>query len=694
MHKALVVVGLLLMMMGGVTGCGQDQTESEGWPPIDNSADEDVSTSRDAGESDTGRRDAEPDDAGGDADAGDVADTGDDDVDTGGNGGSCDGRSEDSDGDGLLDCEEEQLCTDPDEADTDDDGLDDMDELVESTDPCAADTDDDGLDDGDELDIGLDPTRESTFDDGIEDWERWVVDACEGYREEASDDHRVTLGSLAHLVVPEEFDETSLDIDDHDADSHDAVFVDHTERDVRGFYFAEDYTAESSTRSDAVQYLSEHREAIDDTARIVSEYNGGDLYAQTDLLDGETESSEEETPRERNGRRRALARYRIEWPEAASAETVREELLYDLSPFDPSQVSEVPESADGDHTEFHVELSVHLAARGTDAADDDAPAVTSLSVAPASQVDDDLQGRMRAAVDSTNVEYVSEMDVHCELTTPDDAPEVDVYIVLDTSDATNEHADHIDEALEELHARLDDSFFNARFGLTTMDPERQGELRKDVGWLTDRDDILDEADALRDASHSDEDPDGIEAARAGIGTLSDPVGEIEELAFREDAQVLTVFLTDRRLEDFDEQPSFFRATTVVFAGVGGGDDCCGADGDGYAQLADATGGAHTAVDDERLDQALARFALDSGDRTRPYGVSSTDASAAMEIFKDGSSLDWNASGGAFRAPRSDSLVFTGQTPPDTATESGETPDYIARGYHAFDMPEPPPPYEQ
>lgn len=669
--RVFVVVSSLCIGLAGMACADDDGRDADA--PSEVEPEEDAAN--DAGRDGGGELD----------DGGDVGES-----DTGGGEARCgEEDTEDSDGDGLYDCEEEELCTDPHHPDTDEDGLHDGQEVNGETDPCDPDTDDDGLEDGEEVRFNLEPTDPSTFDDGVDDGDRDGIELCREMGDEFEEDHLTTLGrGTLGVVLPSGFDEPhELDLDeDYRPMDHVVGVFGHETDEVKGLVFRREADAEDGIGDDPVARIAEHRAQLAGVAEITSAYNGGDLLAAEHEL-RKAPPIDVYSPR-------AIARYDVRWPEPATVSEVREALFYALSPYPSEDVSDLPDQAEGhEYTEFRIELSVKNW-RGDSSVD--RPVVTATAVAPIEAIDDEpeLTTQMRGAVAPSNFGGLDWVDHNCEFVPTAEPPQVDVYVLLDTTEAMDEHTEAVDGALEELYARLDDSMYDARIGLTTMDPDQKGRLRSETGWLTGREAILSEADALREASHSDERPDGIEAARAGLDHYFDEGDEEPgELAFREDARVLTLFLSDAEAGQFEEMTDseivgsdefdeehrlFFQRRTVVFAATGADGDCTGQKAASYTALAEATGGAHTSLCDPHLAEATGRFALDSADGASTHGVRSRATSGSIEVYLDGARLDQSHRDGFFRSPLTDALVYTGEAIPDH-----ESTDYLLRRYLSY-----------
>jgi hypothetical protein len=653
---------------------GQDAATNDG-------GDQSDADQRDTDQGDADQRDADQGDA-------DQADTGQDTSDAGG--AVCgDGDDNDCDYDGLLDCEEEQIGTDPCNHDTDGDNLNDMQELLSGTDPLVADSDGDGLDDGEEVDLGLDPTRTVSYNDGIADNERWIVTACEEPSGEPVDYYtsqnvqvdpnsptQINVGNWLLALPPAFSNQTELDvsgltvtsgsIDDRKA----ATVYDDPSNEVAGFLLS--YTPGSGQNS-ATDVINNLRTTVAGEGTIAQGYNGGEFDTH-------------------DFRKAVIGRYLLN-TSTRNYKDLRDELLFGMAPFGPSDVSGLPATSGAQYASFRVFVSAIYRKFNSG----ERQVLVSVAIAPADKYEsrEKVQFRMDDLTNTTNIaESVDGHYVRCNIFAPKENSKADFYWVLDASGSMNDDYNRVQAVANGFYNELNNTGLDYRLGVANTEQSDQGRLRAGVGWHTDLNTFLAEITYITSIGGYAE--YGLQVAEEGIAYMKGITGTPpQNHRIRPDAQLITIWMSDEEEENIQRDPltgaagqqllqswiNFFKQHTVGFSIVGDGNGCGVHDGRAYKEVALATGGSHASLCATDISETIEDIIF-AATGYAGYQMPDTPISSTLRVFINGQYVPRSRQNGFDYFAQTNSIAFFGTYRPEIGT--GTTPpDNISITYETF-----------
>ncbi len=582
---------------------------------------------------------------------------------------NCGTTGSDPDDDRLSTCEEEVIGTDPREADTDGDGLSDFEELQKQINPLDADTDDDGATDQTELNHGLHPLDPVTYDhDCTRDGERWVLNACDSDRSASIQTYESSTGDWT-LALPSSV-ETYRDSDaSSDVRGNELTIIDKPDSLAAAVYGEADARVAGALLSDS---LASDSPAPNQTLRerISSRLAADRRTVEQQQIGGHFDTHD--------GHRAARAEYRLTLEEPRSPRELRNRLLVELADgaFERRDVQGLPEPINSRARTF--ELSVLVIDRPSNS-DGTGRRLLAIGVAPTSAHRNRQETRVRldefvganhiAAADAST-SSACRARYRWQSTTPPyiGSNKVDVYWVLDVSNAMRPHRQRLEQWVSGVHNRLKQSGLDVRTGLTNMTESNQGRLPASSHWHRDGDTLsralqrrIIDCESTSDWACSTDETYGISVARQGLEHM---LGRGEQApsdgaAFRPNAHIVTIFATggtargaaeatppqDTSVDTehpayerfLDRHRPFFQRHTTVQAIVGDGEDCGRARGQTYRELARATGGRVTSLCDGEpaaLGRQLA-FWASGGSEALEYTLSEPAISSSIRVEVDG-----------------------------------------------------------
>lgn len=567
-----------------------------------------------------------------------------------------DQRYLDTDGDGLQDCDERLLGSNPGEADSDGDGVNDFDEVVvHGSNPTNPDTDADGLNDGDEVAFGLDPANPSTFNDGVLDGDRDFVIACQSSTAAATTSYTNSGGWTQFLPV--EFTQvTELSI--ANAAHHATVFT-NAAGTVSGFVARfPSAAAPESIIGTAI--------TSDPRIRRYTTAEGNELLISR--------------------------RFRRTVGVAAALDTFRDQLMYSLAPFADTDVSNAP--AAGGTSASNLSGYVSVTKVGSDV-------IVAAAITPFGDLATNIAALEDVANGTSLSLTASSLQGRCGPWAPTATdPALELYWVLDQTGSMMDDNTLLQTNIGSVYNVLNEGHVDFRMGVANMDKDSFGKLSP-AGWHTASTTFTAEVQShVINCSGCGPDSGfaewGIRNAQDGISYFRDPTTVAGDRA-RDDAQIVTVFITDEEAQTFQDNPltdpagqqawaafeSFFTSNSVVVSLTGQDAACALSDPVGYRMLAEVTGGVDIAlctVVPEKLEE-VAYVAVAAAS---PYVLPAVPASASLRVFVGGLEAPRSRTDGYEYFPEFNAVGFFGTWRPRPADPtSGFAGDSVVVSFETF-----------
>lgn len=569
----------------------------------------------------------------------------------------------DCDYDGLSNAEEiEQLGTDPCEVDSDGDSLSDLDELQAGSDPLLEDSDGDGLEDGREIEFGFDPNNPNSLGDmpPILDGDRWVVNACNNPQAEQVNYYTNNPGDW-HLALPPAFNYDLLTVATATGSNKLAAAVfDDPATEVTGFILSRASTATNTPSPvDLVQQIN---------LGAVGSLQQGNTGGEFDTWDFNQASL-----------RRELRRT----SQLRSARQVRDQALFAIAPFGPSDVTGLPPSAGNTYNDFRIFVSVTV--RPDPIAGD--RIITSVALAPAQKFDDREKVRFRIddLSNTTNVGQAGdEPTVGCTtFRATEGAPAADFYWVMDQSGSMNDDFATLVSVGNTFFSELNNSPLDYRLGVANMDGPTAGRLRVPPAWHTDLPTFIDEINdhVVNCTGCSGSQEFGLEAAQDGITYMrGSSASQVERI--RADATLVTIWMSDEDAQSVKDAGgasssagsslvtqyiNFFAPQTVGFAIVGI-DSACSSDSDlgaAYQAVALGSGGTVASLCDSDLSETIREIIIAASASASNFTLAKTPISSTLRVFKNGEFVPRSRENGFDYFANTNSVAFFGSYRPET-----------------------------
>lgn len=581
----------------------------------------------------------------------------------------------DSDYDGINDCEEALIGTDPNKPDTDGDTLTDYEEFMAGTDPLASDSDGDGLSDDEELRYGFDPNNPSTLDNMVLDGDLFIASACDTaesepivYFEDTDGDWRLALppvfNNYARLTIPSATPPVA------------AAVYDDPVNEVAAFVLS---TPKGGL--DPVQELVSYKAVIEQVSNITQDFTSGEFRTHDNFA-------------------AAPGQYRI----SATGKTVRklrDDLLFAMAPFTTSDVTGgLPSSAGNPHNTFVLDVSV---------IEREDRIMTLVALAPTDlyETRDSVQFRMSDLTNTTSIARSNSGDrLKCHpfpITT--EIPTADFYWVLDQSGSMYSYNNVIISFSSNFVSEVANTGLDYRLGVTNMSPLIEGKLRPTIGWHTSPQVFANEIDYYV-INCDDNEPDcsgfeefGLYAAESGITYMRRTTTPRAE-KIRDDAQLVTIFMTDEQANSFEtsfstggiqgrpngvgatteaalmaEYNTFFAAQTIAYAIYSDTNNCGLTIADAYAEVALQTGGASASLCAADLTQTITTIISDTAGRASSFRLPDTPVSSTLRVYQgsdDGQTGIWvprSRTDGFDYFPQRNAIAFFGTYRPRAASKT-------------------------
>lgn len=669
-------------------GTSDDETMDAPSNPPDGSSDDDGGTTPDIVPSED---DAGPDDNQPDGGTGDDADAGCKDPD---GDGLCtrtekmfgsDPNKADTDGDGLNDREERQLGTDPNDGDTDGDHLSDFEELQKQTDPTKADTDGDGANDREELQNGLDPKDPDTYGDGTLDGDRWMLKACDEPNAEPVNFYKGATGNWTVALRPS-FDNyrdsdsnsnqrgNGLTINNISPPVAAAVYGDPA-NEVAGFLLSKNAESGLATPNDVLQQRVESNK-LASLGNIEQPSTGGNF----DTHDKHTA---------------AIGEYLIKVPRAISTRKIRDKLLFALAEgsFKRRDVQGLPNSAGTTYQRFHVSVSVIYRQRASGTPQ----SLLSVGVAPGDKYEnrDKTKSQVDDLTNTTNI--ASQIDSHltrCATFQPGkEVPRAEFYWVLDQSGSMDSYNQQVADFSGQFEQRVRSTALRYRLGVTNMDKDNKGRLDKNAAWHQSGSTFSSQVQSrVIDCSTSGgstvgrwncsaSQEHGLRAAELGIdymGGLTANQPQPYE-AFRNKAQIVTIFMTDEKAGTIKDNPgrestvtnrfiNFFKGKTTAFSIVTDGSNCGRNNAETYRKVALETEGKSASLCAKDLKKTIRKIIFAATGLASNYVLPQDPISTSLRVYLNGQWVPRSReSGFAYFAERNSIAFFGSEFIPRSAT---------------------------
>ncbi len=610
----------------------------------------------------------------------------------------------DCDYDGLSNEEEFSLGSDPCDNDTDGDGLTDLREIQEGTDLLNPDTDGDGLNDADELFFEFDPKNADTLGDGTLDGDRWIVNACDDPQSEPVDYYVSAPGDWQVALPPAFSNYSELTISTAmPMDKLAAAVFDDTANEVTAFILSSTPDAGQQAGSDILlDYVPAGGGGpLRQVGSVDQGSNGGDFFTH-------------------DFHSAAIGRYLVSTGSPISARQFRDQLLFAIAPFDPADVTGLPNSAGATYTQFRVFISASL--RESDVQGN--RVITTVAVAPASKYDsrEKVQFRMDDLTNTTGISSSGDLnEVQCaQFRAGEGNPQADFYWVLDQSGSMSQEYDEVRTVANQFFAELSNTALDYRLGVTNMDATHDengttvsgfdGRLRVPPSWHTDLNSFLGEIDGyVESCSGCDGACEfGLKSAKLGIEWMRSSNAQAVE-RIRPDAQVITIFMSDEEDQDFqtssqsacfgfDGTPpntaagqaklqdfkNFYQNNTIAFSIIGDGSGCGTHDGEAYREVALATGGSFASLCDTDPQETIEDIIFAATGIASNYVIPDTPISSTLRVFKNDEWVPRSRSNGFDYFAQSNSIAFFGTYRPEPADPTmDDYGDDIAVSYQTF-----------
>ena len=289
--------------------------------------------------------------------------------------------------------------------------------------------------------------------------------------------------------------------------------------------------------------------AVDELVSYKARVAGAVGAVANELLEGEFETHD--------GYAAAPGVYRARASEARSAKRVRDDLLFALAPFGPTEVAGLPAAAGNAHGEFFIQATV---------IERPDRFVTLVALAPDGLRESEGTVRFRLA-DLTNTTNVARAQDDSRLRChpfPSDtgAAAADFYWVLDQSTSMRKYYDEVGAFAADFYAKLENTSLDFRLGVTPMDANAaySGKLRvppEGPGWISPETaspaggaaDFIGEIEEYVEGCGSltprcsPAIEHGLYAASVGIERMSSSTAPANE-EFRSGAQLATITISD------------------------------------------------------------------------------------------------------------------------------------------------------
>lgn len=574
--------------------------------------------------------------------------------------------SVDSDSDGLNDCEEAELCTDPNDGDTDGDNLGDFEELQEQTDPCSADSDGGGADDGEELEFGLDPNDPSDDD-------KWVLTACDDPQSEPVDFYTSQSGNWKVALPPAFNNYAALTITNPGALDAGAVYDDPS-NEIAGALISKKADSTQSSPNGPI------------TGRVPNKVlNVAGI--EDKLLTGEFDTHD--------FAKAASVEYELSTSTKKSARRLRDEILFELAPYDRSDVSGLPSSAGSTYSNFQAEISVIQ----RDTPSGEVRNLISVAVAPLEKYKNvgKVEFRMDDLTNTTNVARSSdEPRTRCTWDKPDeDDPKLEFYWVLDQSGSMSGDNSTVESFASNFVSEVGNTSLDFRLGVTNMDPRNEGHLHVPPAWHTDPQTFASEVqDRATDCVESPQwqcsggyNPDemGIQAAMDGLRYMlgNTPQSPTSAEKIRTDAEIVTIWMSDEPAQgDNSGAKQFFRDRSTAFAITAQGS--CGSSDGRFQEVALASGGGSADLCKGDLTDTLQEIIIEASGLASQFALGQTPISSSLRVYLNGKWVPRNTQNGFDYFPQQNAIAFYGDFRPEGKDEGvqGET-DYISVTFERY-----------
>ncbi len=524
----------------------------------------------------------------------------------------------DSDGDGIPDHVERVLGTDPYHHDSDGDGLSDLEELQRGLDPLRVDTDGDGLSDREELRLGLNPLLSATYDDQTLDGDRFIARACDTptpapltFHMSDAGDWRLGLSAGLSAVAQASGVASGQEVNAQRFDGADA-----------GVYGVVLTTARrGSGQARVAVYAANVAQQLGAAVELGASWMTHDQH-------------------------RAHALTLTFATDEASAATARDVLA---SVLEPSLRGDAPAPQPRDGAMTYTARVVVV--------ERDDRLLTLVALAPSARWRADAQTRARGRelTDTTQLARAAALPrARCLLLPASYRRQpLALYWVLDPSESMRAAMENIAQVVGPVYEALTLAGIPFQLGVTNTDASLKGRLRARTGWHHTLETFYEEVQAYvrecqgcgpraRDAEH------GLYSARAGVEAMRD-VSTPRALRLREDAQLITIFMTDeedRSVADereplpdapwtpraalLDTYRDFFVRHPSVAALISQG-DACGADAAAYREVAQAARGLVLDLCSPTLGAQLAQWVLAGPPRPVSLGVALMTSSLSIVL---------------------------------------------------------------